>query len=76
MKVLYTYTFLVDYKNSLTDSSPEISIEDEIYHNNRIDRIISSALASNTTRPRGRRSNTKVQCRVNRVNLGDPAAIF
>ena len=69
---MHLHNFLVDYRNSMIDPSSESSIENEIFILDQLDNnIISTAVGTDATRPRGRPTNEEIVCRMNGVNLRD-----
>ena len=69
---MHLHNFLVDYRNSLTDSHKERELENEIFLNDQLDNaIISTAVMNDSTRLGGRPSNDEVLCRINGVLLRD-----
>ena len=69
---MHLHNFLVDWRESLSDSHNEVFTENEIFDYDRLDNgITSSVICSDATRPSGRPTDNEVESRMNGLMLRD-----
>ena len=69
---MHLHNFLVDWRESLIDLDEGMSTENEIFECDRLDnRITSTVINSDSTRPSGRPSDDEIECRMNGLMLRD-----